>query len=167
MLMDGDQDKHVLPMSIILIQPCVGDFRTLLAIWRRLLPFNIHMPIKGPVLSLNTISGVQIHFTVDDRLELANVPVFRNAGLNGESPSIRGVGMVRVGYPPLREVIHEAERAYVISVLKWKTETATASLWFSETTILDVLSPSGIINRLYLKGHFEVLMVKRSGQLPR
>jgi hypothetical protein len=138
---DVDLVLHMYPSRKLCLKPFMVEFKTLLGIWRRLLPFGLHLS-NETLPDLRTIREFSITFhpwyptytespnfvlvlknrryEVDDHL--------RQVLLDDETGDTSTVA-VRIRSEP---------GIHVISTFKWKTETAVATFWLEEGIMDDI-----------------------------
>ncbi|KAI1143488.1 hypothetical protein F5Y05DRAFT_421069 [Hypoxylon sp. FL0543] len=138
--------EHRHPRMSISIRPFIEEFKTLLVIWRRLLPFALLQDEKQ-LPSLDTIREYRLAFVWPEALTQDYKPVITlvlwNVGANGVMPrqTLRDVLLDdESGDPRYRDIARGPGRVHVISTLKFNSKTRIASFWFSDALIQDMLS---------------------------
>ncbi|KAI1124439.1 hypothetical protein F5Y10DRAFT_30696 [Nemania abortiva] len=165
MITDAAAVRAVYPPKAISIMPFVTEYRMLLSIWRRLLPFGLidQDTIEYQLPSLNDIRQYKVEFQVDkyfydtsrgERSTLAFVLVFWNRTVNGEVPIGRSMRVALLDDESvksksfLKSQLRQAGGSrlksectlHVVSAIKWERDISTACFWFPSDIVENMAS---------------------------
>ncbi|KAH8594225.1 hypothetical protein B0O99DRAFT_181427 [Bisporella sp. PMI_857] len=159
MVTDAVGTTAIHPSRTISIRPFVTEFRMLLLIWQRLLPFGLlyQETLENQLSDLHDIRQFKIKFgvakdfydTANERSVCAFVLVFWNLTVNGEMPlgiSLRTALLDDESVKSqsfLQSMLRRAGEdrpewdftVHVVSSISWNRETATASFWFPSDVV--------------------------------
>ncbi|KAI0889907.1 uncharacterized protein GGS22DRAFT_194210 [Annulohypoxylon maeteangense] len=147
-IMDKSEAMHKYPQHDVFIKPFVEEFRTQFIIWRHLLPFGV-LQNENPLPHISMIREYKQHFPYppDTLLEHVYHPVialvFWNVSMNGEIPqaNLRQILLDDENTDSKYQGIsRQSGRVHVISTMKIVSSSMTASFWFAEGPVQDILS---------------------------
>jgi len=143
---DVDQALRIYPSRKLCLKPFMAEFKTLLAIWRRLLPFGLHLSHET-IPNLRTIREFSINFPSCNTTYTSSpnfVLVLKNRRYEVDEDLRRVLLDDETGDTSTAAVEMRSEPGiHVVSAFKWETETATATFWLEE----------GMMDDLQQKGH--------------
>ncbi|OTA64603.1 hypothetical protein K449DRAFT_463652 [Hypoxylon sp. EC38] len=130
----------------ISIRPFIEEFKTLLVIWRRLLPFNL-LQDENQLPPIDTIREYKLRFTWPETLTSVYHPVITlvlwNVGDNGAIPRQRLREALLDDEKPdarYKGISRQPGRVHVISTVKFNSAAKTASFWFADAPIQSMVS---------------------------
>ncbi|KAI1407812.1 hypothetical protein F5Y13DRAFT_183048 [Hypoxylon sp. FL1857] len=134
------------PQRSISIRPFIEEFKTLLVIWRRLLPFGL-LQDESQLPAIDKIREYKLRFTWPETLTSVYHPVitlvFWDVGTNGAIPR-HGLREALLddeeANPKYRDIARRPGCVHVISTVKFDSITKTASFWLTDAPIQDMVS---------------------------
>jgi hypothetical protein len=136
LITDVEHVQRVHPLKKLCLQPFTAEFRTLLAIWRPLLPFGLILPNR-PLPAFNTVKEFRITFprnpTLTDLERPHFVLVLKNTSFIVENDLRSSLLDVSTYSAETEDSIH------VISTFQWEMDTSTVTFWFDEGVIDEIL----------------------------
>ncbi|KAI2466645.1 hypothetical protein F4781DRAFT_348433 [Annulohypoxylon bovei var. microspora] len=148
MVADKLKTAHKSPQSRFCIEPFIEEFRSQLGIWKLLLPFNI-LQSDSRLPRIDTIREYKQRFPHPDLPTLNYNPnvalILWDVHRNGEIPrdNLRQALLDDKNTDPKYQGISsQTGRAHVISTIKLASPAMTASFWFADGPIQDILSTS-------------------------
>jgi hypothetical protein len=132
---DVDLALRVYPTRKLCLKPFMAEFKTQLAIWRRLLPFGLNLSHET-LPDLKTIREFRITFlpfypTYTESPHF--ILVLKNKRYEVDNDLRRVLLDDETGDMSITAVEMRSEPGiHVISTFKWETETATATFWLEE-----------------------------------
>ncbi|KAI0140916.1 hypothetical protein F4776DRAFT_661743 [Hypoxylon sp. NC0597] len=145
-IMDKAEVERKYSKRKISIRPFVEEFKTLLVIWRRLLPFNL-LQDESRLPPIETIREYRLRFTWPETLTSVYHPVITlvlwNVDDNGAIPRHTLREALRDDEktnPKYKGISRQNGRVHVISTVKFNSVTKTASFWFADAPIQGMVS---------------------------
>lgn len=158
-VVDGDSARRVHPPREMSLRPFVAEFRTLLALWRRLLPFGTQVADEAVVPGLQSIHEYRMSFRCCDGIDALRATqisqavfllVFWNKNVTGASPPLIGLREVLLDdgdSPSAHQKIHSMDASefpvHVLSTWTWKSDASVATFWFADGVVEDMLTQAG------------------------
>ncbi|KAI0842144.1 hypothetical protein F5Y06DRAFT_284960 [Hypoxylon sp. FL0890] len=140
-IMDKAEVERRYPQKDISIRPFIEEFKVLLVIWRRLLPFDL-LQDESRLPSIDAIREYRLRFKWPEALTSVYHPVitlvFWNVGVNGAIPrqSLREALLDdEEANPKYNAITRHPGTVHVISTVKFNSATKTASFWFADAPI--------------------------------
>ncbi|KAK9415882.1 putative DUF4470 domain-containing protein [Seiridium unicorne] len=155
---DAAEATAVYPFTVLSVRPFITEFRTLLSIWQRLLPFGLlqQKTTKDQLPSLDAVRQFEIKFEVAEGFydltwaEITSphsILVLWNRTVNGEVPVGKSLRATLLDDESVksRSFLKSMARAkgrsesectvHIISSVRWNREASTVSFWFPSETV--------------------------------